>query len=231
MRLTPRKPRLLLAANPAAKDAVICINGILSSESSWQDDAVAWGNANTSLSWSLFHYDADALLTGLWLDQHAKGLLAAIQAVRDAGARKVHILAHSEGNEVTIRACQLGAYIDDFWGLAAAAYEDCGSGWWRNGLNDLLKSGNIQRVILGVSKNDGVLGAMQVFTPYFWFKTLGLNGPKNTSAVPLVSDFMALPQADLSAMRYTVGRDDAMNHLSWPQTSVYATVAAVEGKP
>lgn len=213
-RMIPQPHHMKIAANPGGKDAIILVNGILSSRD-WQTAACNWGNANTSLAWSFYYYSADALLTGLWQSQHADGLYGAVSAARASGARRVHVVTHSNGAAVAAlclqrhKDCRIDTLID----LAAADYRSFKSGWWKNGLNDLIGFGQVWRVILGVSINDGVLGSpLQWLTPWFWDKTLGKDGPTDVLAPVGVGQFENIPFINTPVV---VGQSDAQSHTSW----------------
>lgn len=199
--LIPKAPRAYVGATPGKMAAVLC-NGIFSKPTDWQIPWVQNGNANyPQLSWSLFHYDADAMLTGLWRDQHAKELASTIEEARQAGATFIILVVHSEALDVANDAMQkFGAVVDDLWAVGGADYPDCGDGWWSNGMNKLIAEKKLGRVICCTSTNDGVLGGpSQWFTPYFWGKIFGLKGPKNTSP----------------ASAYIPHAEDGRTHLTW----------------
>ena len=202
------------------KAAKILVNGILcASPNDWQIPLCQWGNANApQWSWNYFHYFADAVFAGWDFENHAQALADMIQKLLTDGAPYVDLVCHSEGNEVAVRAIQLGATVRNFNAVAAAMFADCRTGWWRNGLNDLI-GGKVQQVRCFTSVNDGVLGGpLQWLTPYFWSKNFGLKGPVN----------------DLPAGSYPQFPDPNQTHLSWFGTygqSLMQKIVSLDGGP
>ena len=138
MRFFPKKNYRGMAPVHAGKEAIIPVNGIFSNNDQWQPQACAWGNANTPFAWSFFNYDAEALLTGFWMNQHADGLYDTYCAARLAGATAVNIVSHSLGAVVTALAMQRHSdmAVSRWIGLASADYPSFN----QNGYNPLLTS-------------------------------------------------------------------------------------------
>src|SRR5512146_3143071 len=92
------------AAAIAARPAMLLVNGIFCpTPNGWQVPMCNWGNANApQWSWNYAWYAADALLTGLFFSSHADAVANAIDDLYVAGAPFVDIIAHSEGNEVSV---------------------------------------------------------------------------------------------------------------------------------
>ena len=102
--------------------------------------------------------------------------------------------------------------------VCAIPIRHCRTGWWRNGLNDLI-GGKVQQVRCFTSVNDGVLGGpLQWFTPYFYWKNFGLKGPVN----------------DLPVGSYPQFPDPNQTHLSWFGTygqSLMQKIVSLDGGP
>ena len=169
------------------KPCKLFTNGIFAGKA-WEQAMAAIVTAGGVFEGAWYHYDAEAILTGWWANQHADGLADAIKAQLSAGAPFVDLFAHSEGNDVTIRMFQrhpeLKGKVRVFYACAAALADDCDA----NGMNAAISSGMVRQIICMFSKNDGVCGSwLQWFTPFFWGKSEGAHGPKNPS--PEVSPY------------------------------------------
>jgi len=208
-------------------DAVICVNGIFGSSPGWETEVAQWFTNNTQIVGSYFYYWCGLFKWGQ--AAHAAALAQMIDDLRAKGARKVHVIAHSNGCQLIRMALQISgtAAVDVCVLVAAADKEDCGPAG--NGWNALLSAlpAAVQRLIITQSSGDTVL-AWNWLTPSFWGCQLGLNGPKNAAPLPLVCAFAALPTQP--AELYTVGFDNSQDHLDWlgkNQAATVATLAAV----
>lgn len=186
--LTPRPAKFSIPSS-RGRPCILFINGIFS-DTSWEQAMVAWVQANhPEYVAAFFHYDAEALFTGLWANQHADALYAAvISQVTTGGATVVNLFAHSEGNDVVMRMVKrhpdVKGKIKIFFACAAAIKPDCAG----NGMNDAIGAGMFEAITCMCSSSDGILGGWgQWFTPYFWGKSLGKDGPKN--AVGLITSY------------------------------------------
>ena len=226
--------RTVAIAPPAKPDKILCINGIFGdTDEGWQVRAARWFDDNSSLDGSSFSYWTGMFLSGQ--NGHADALGQVIKELRGQGANKVHIIAHSNGCGLIRLALQRyrddpDVWVDDVWLIAAADFPDCRPGTWRNGWNELLEDGSASRLIITVSRNDGVLGtALQWFSALIG-RTLGKDGPKHCCFIPMACPFDAVPTQPIAAA-YTVARDDNMAHGDWVEgTRLFEIVAAVDGK-
>lgn len=163
---------------------VIVVNGILTMPGdarAWTDRAVTWFHAEASVvvQAEKFEYYASALTRRLWQQRHARELAALIDAYR---GRRIHLVGHSNGCDIIVRALALSTTRIATVHLIAAA---CDEDFDRNGLNVALDCEQVAEVHAYTSPDDGVLryAAAPSRALFGWlglgYGLLGLVGPRN----------------------------------------------------
>lgn len=134
----------------------ILVNGILTSPGSareWTDRAVTWlhSEAAADVRAEKFEYYASALTRRLRQQRHAEDLA---DLIRHYSGRSIHLVGHSNGCDLILRALRATqTEIASVHMLAAACDED----FARNGLNEDITSGRVKQVHVYTSPDDGVL--------------------------------------------------------------------------
>lgn len=170
----------------------IVVNGILVSPGDargWTDRAVTWlhNEAEVNVQAEKFEYFASALTRRIRQQAHAEDLAALI---RRYNGRELHLVGHSNGCDLILRALRLTLTpIRSIHLIAAACDED----FDRNGLNEALVSLRLRAVHLYTSPDDGVLKwlARPSRLLFGWlglgYGLLGLVGPKFEAAPDCVT--------------------------------------------
>lgn len=170
----------------------IVVNGILASPGDargWTDRAVTWlhNEAEVNVQAEKFEYFASALTRRIRQQAHAEDLAALI---RRYSGREIHLVGHSNGCDLILRALRLTTTGVRSVHLIAAA---CDEDFDRNGLNEDLVSGQLGNVHVYTSPDDGVL--KWAARPSRWllgwaglgYGLLGLVGPKFEARPELVT--------------------------------------------
>ncbi len=139
-----------------ARPVYIVVNGILTNPGdarAWTDRIVTWlhSHAHVDVQAEKFEYFASALTRRLRQQRHADELAALI---RNYAGRKIHLVGHSNGCDLIIRALKVThTEIASVHLIAAACDED----FDRNGLNEDLTCEQLGCVHVYTSPDDGVL--------------------------------------------------------------------------
>lgn len=161
----------------------ILVNGILTNPGdarAWTDRAVTWLHnfAPEPVQAEKFEYFASALTRRFHQQRHAEELAALI---RQYAGRKINLVGHSNGCDLILRALAITSTEIAAVHLVAAA---CDEDFDRNGLNEDLACGQVARVHVYTSPDDGVLkwAARPSRLLFGWlglgYGLLGLVGPK-----------------------------------------------------
>jgi hypothetical protein len=209
--------------NGPDSDVTIMVNGIFGDPNGWQKrqaERLTASGKGTGLTY--FYW------CGLFMEfqeQHAQELAKLIQQTIAANpGKKVNIISHSNGANLEERALEIsGASVNIVAKLAAATYKSCAGksddNNWHNGCDGLLSRGQVQRIYVFVSRNDGILGSPLQWPAWWNGRTLGLDGPIDTNYYPYKTGdevkFADLPTTDLGDKRMIVVRDDSQSHLTW----------------
>lgn len=180
----------------------IFVNGILNkpgAHNGWTDRAVSWIHQHTEHQAEKFEYLSGAFTRRFTQKAHAIALQSIINSYRDEEtqffgkaprARTIHLVGHSNGCDIILRAltpsggAPMLARIESVHLIAGA----CEADFEKNGLNDLLMDGRIQRVVIYVGGRDQAMRAARVSQWLVgWlglgFGTMGLSGPKNVDRI------------------------------------------------
>lgn len=162
--------------------AVIVVNGILTAPGdarAWTDRAVTWLHCDAAVAVQAekFEYYATALTRRLRQQRHARELAHLIELYK---GREVHLVGHSNGCDIILRALALTRdRIASVHLIAGACEED----FEKNGLNALLYTRQIGAVHAYTSPDDRVLAyaARPSRALFGWmglgYGLLGLVGP------------------------------------------------------
>lgn len=165
---------------PTGKRRVfLFINGILNlpgDAEGWTDRAVTWTHIHTDARAEKFEYAAGPL-TRLIRQQARAEKFARMLSYYPASEWDVHLVGHSNGCDIILRALQVVPAYRRIGGvhlISAAAEAD----FDRNGLNERLWDGGLGRVQVYCAGKDWALWLAAIFTG-FRFGTLGKTGPAN----------------------------------------------------
>ncbi len=161
----------------------IVVNGILTNPGEareWTDRAVTWlhSMADENVQAEKFEYFASALTRRFRQQRHAEDLAALI---RHYTGRQIHLVGHSNGCDLILRALATTSTEIASVHLVAGA---CDEDFDRNGLNEDITCGQVRHVHVYTSPDDGVLkwAARPSRLLFGWlglgYGLLGLVGPK-----------------------------------------------------
>lgn len=127
------------------------VNGILNRpgcHDEWTDRAATWVNTRTQDRAEKFEYFCGALTRRLFINRHAADLA---HLISQYAGKRVVLVGHSNGCELICRALRMtGVAIDQVHLISGA----CSADFNRNGLNDLIETQMVKRVVVYVAGAD-----------------------------------------------------------------------------
>lgn len=150
---------ILTDANDPAKNWALRASGGFALKG-WADDCGVFSNCNSVLGATLA------------LNSQAANITLDLEEFWEAGAGEIHAVGHSNGCRLLLHSLKHGTRLTTLHLIAAADDVDCEA----NGLNRAARDGRVQKVILYVSKGDGVLALPGAYG------RLGRDGPMNVDA-------------------------------------------------
>lgn len=159
----------------------IAVNGIKSNPSAadgWTDRFCTWINLNTSGASEKFEYHCYALTRRIFQNRRAKNL-AMLLAEYHSG---IVAVGHSNGCELLCQAIQKTSDVTiQTLHLISPA---CDADFRKNGLNDALADGKVQRIIVHVAEADKAMRFANLTGKLLrvvglGYGTMGLDGPKH----------------------------------------------------
>lgn len=162
----------------------IFVNGIwnLPSDSrGWNDRAVTWIQTRTEHRAEKFEYFAAPLTRRVFQSRHAADLLDLLRSYTRPGHREIHLVAHSNGADLALRA--LASYRHYLTSLHLFS-PACEPDFILNGLNIRLASRLCGIIPIYIAGQDRAMKLAQLSrTLAGWlglgYGTLGLDGPRN----------------------------------------------------
>jgi len=189
----------------------IFVNGILSDPGAhnyWTDRAVTWVHTHTRHSAEKFEYAAGALTRRLRQNLHATALRSLLRSYY--GDRIVHLVGHSNGCDIILRALDSRDVprIATVHLIAAA----CEADFTKNGLNNALLDAKLGQAYVYVSGRDRAMKWAKLSKMLFgWaglgYGTMGLTGPLNVDP--------ALQDETRSQPAVVLIREDTYDHSTW----------------
>lgn len=162
----------------------ININGILAApgrSDGWTDRAVTLGHTHLGVREEKFEHFSGVLTRHIWQEKRAIGLAELANKYLAKGWR-VFLRGHSNGCDVICRAIKHIEHgsIAGIQLIAAACQADFG----KNGLNDALLHGRVQKAVLCCSSDDRALWLARASHPVLrlfanGYGSLGFSGPLN----------------------------------------------------
>jgi pimeloyl-ACP methyl ester carboxylesterase len=159
----------------------VFVNGILNfpgNAEGWTDLAASYINSRTPHKAEKFEYLVLPLTRRICLDRKARELAA---LVAQYAGQDLTIVGHSNGCELICRMLKVSGVKIKRLHLISGA---CDADFWKNGLNEALKSGRVGEVVVYVAEKDWPMRLARFSqTLLGWaglgYGSLGLDGPRN----------------------------------------------------